>query len=69
MLMLKKLHLLLRSKRREKCYDCMFRLRFLELLLPARLEEERLLDAEIAAENQRNRGRKELDAFCHIAQT
>jgi len=36
----------------------MLRLRFRELLLPARL-----LDAEIADENQRNRGRRELDCF------
>jgi len=45
--------LLLRSKRREKSYDCTLRLRFCDPLLPARFEEERLLDAEIAAENQR----------------
>jgi len=45
--------LLLRSKRREKRYDCTLRLRFCDPLLPARFEEERLLDAEIAAENQR----------------
>jgi len=83
---------LLRSKRREKRYDCrtlvcdiaifvrkrdvklqLTNCRTLRLRSATRyfrsLRRERLLYAKIAAENQRNRGRGELDCYCRIAQT